>query len=49
MYFTDILKLKSINGIVFDNLRKAYVKQEEMVEEVDSTGAESEEVAMEST
>ncbi|XP_025410113.1 interleukin enhancer-binding factor 2 homolog [Sipha flava] len=44
----NILKLKSINGIIFGDLQKAYVKQEGMVEEVDSTGAESEEVAMES-
>lgn len=45
----NILKLKSINGIVFDDLQKAYEKQEEMVEDVDATSAENEEVAMEST
>jgi len=41
--------LKSINGIVFEDLQKAYEKQEEMVEDVDATSAENEEVAMEST
>lgn len=45
--FADILKLKSINGISFDDLQKAYEKQEEMVEDVDSAAGESEEVAME--
>lgn len=48
-YFSDILKLKSINSIVLEDLQKAYEKQEEMVEDVDSAGAENEEVAMEST
>jgi len=48
-FSSDILKLKSINGIVFDDLQKAYEKQEEMVEDVDATSAENEEVAMEST
>jgi len=43
----NILKLKSINGIVLDDLQKAYEKQEEMAEDVDSVGAESEEVVME--
>lgn len=41
--------MKSINGVHFEDLQKAYEKQEEnMVEDVDSTGGESEEVAMES-
>jgi hypothetical protein len=48
-YFLDILKLKSINTIVLEDLQKAYEKQEEMVDDVDTTGAENEEVAMEST
>nr|QBH73935.1 interleukin enhancer binding factor [Essigella californica] len=44
----NILKLKSINGVLFEDLQKAYEKQEEMVEDTDTT-AESEEVTMEST
>jgi len=40
--------MKSMNGIVLDDLQKAYEKQEETVEDVDSAGGESEEVAMES-
>lgn len=32
-----------------DDLQKAYEKQEEVPEDVDSTGVENEEVAMEST
>lgn len=39
--------MKSINGIVIEDLQKAYEKQEEMVEDIDSAVAESEEVAME--
>lgn len=49
LFFSDILKLKSINGIVFEDLQKAYEKQEEMVDDVDATSAENEEVAMESS
>jgi interleukin enhancer-binding factor 2 len=46
----NILKLKSINGVMFEDLQKAYEKQEDnLVEDVDSTCVESEEVAMEST
>jgi len=41
------LKLKSINGIVLENLQKAYEKQEEMVEDADSAVGETEEVSME--
>lgn len=42
--------MKCVNGVLFDDLLKAYEKQEEnnMVEDVDSTGVESEEVVMES-
>lgn len=36
-------------GVMIEDLQKAYEKQEEMVEDVDLTGVESEEVAMEST
>lgn len=46
--FADILKLKSINGIVLEDLQKAYEKQEEMAEDGDSAVGENEEVAMES-
>lgn len=49
LFFSDILKLKSINGIVFEDLQKAYEKQEDMVEDLDATSAENEEVAMESS
>lgn len=45
----SILKMKSITGVIIEDLQKAYEKQEEMVEDVDSTGVENEEVAMEST
>lgn len=45
---TAILKLKSIGGVVLEDLQKAYEKQEEMIEDTDAT-VESEEVAMEST
>lgn len=48
-YFAGILKMKSISGVIIEDLQKAYEKQEEMVEDVDNTGVESEEVAMEST
>lgn len=41
--------MKSITGVIIEDLQKAYEKQEEMVEDVDNTGVESEEVAMEST
>lgn len=46
--FAGILKMKSINNVMVEELQKAYEKQEEMPEDVDSTGAENEEVAMES-
>lgn len=48
-FYTAILKLRAIGGVPIEDLQKAYEKQEEMVEDVDSTGVENEEVAMEST
>jgi len=44
--FTDILKLKTVNGVVLDKLEKAYEKEEEMVEDADSAGGKSKEMSI---
>lgn len=44
-FFIDILKLKTINSVIFDDLQKAYEKQDDL-EDSDLTNAESEEMAM---